>query len=83
MLFGNGTEELSDSFVGLKKTNIENQTQEPGDGKRCLKPKETNIRDSELARTLSAYRASSHSLPYISKDECAFLGRTGFSKVSL
>lgn len=41
MLFGNGTEELSASFVGLKKTNTENQTQEPEDGKtlRFLKAK--------------------------------------------
>lgn len=31
-LFGNGTEELSDSLVGLKKNNLENQTQETGDG---------------------------------------------------
>jgi len=82
MLFGNRTEELSDSFVGLKKTNTEKQTQESGDGKPqdVRKPKETN-RDLEFTRTSSAYRASSHSLPNISKDEFAFLGRTGFSEV--
>lgn len=39
MLFGNGTGELSASFVGVRETNTVNQTQELGDGKpeRCLK----------------------------------------------
>lgn len=58
VLFGNGTEELSASFVGLKKANTENPTQEPGDGKPESQRRQ-NTRDSKLTRALSAYRASS------------------------
>lgn len=87
MLFGNGTGELSASFVGLRKTNRVNQTQELGDGipEKCLKAN----RDKQ--QSFSTHWGSVSwqpalmlcSLPWISKDERAFLCRTGFSKKSL
>lgn len=84
VLFGKRTEELSASFVELKKTNAENPAQEPGDGKPESQRRQTSgIQNSPGLCQHTEPPLSCHCLPCISKDEPALLDRTGFSKVSL